>query len=520
MTTRLPQQRFRDLEQAQSHLAAIVEFSDDAIISKTLDGIVLTWNAGAERLYGYSAAEAKGQPLTFLLPAGHLDEEVEILDRIKRGDRVDHVERVRQRKDGRQINVSLTISPIKDSSGQIVAISHTARDTTEYRRMEEAMRRTQRLESLGVLAGGVAHDFNNLLTTIMGNVTLALDAIRPTSPDRLLLDEIARASKTAADLTRQLLAYAGKGRFLVEAINLSQLVRDISTLVQTSIPKNVQLRLSLADDLPPVEVDTSQVQQVVMNLVINAGEAIGEHVGTILLTTEQQDVDEHYIEAYFAPGELEPGKYVVLEVNDSGSGMDEPTKGKIFDPFFTTKKMGRGLGLSAVQGIVRGHKGAMRVYSTPGKGTTFKVLLPATSLPLSRRESSEDSVEPQGSGRILIVDDEAGVRRLLKAILERRGYSVITAADGAQAIDVFKREGSQIDLVLLDLTMPIMSGEETFRELHRMRPNTPVLLSSGFNESETVQRFSGKGLAGFVQKPYTARQVTEIIRQTLSRVRD
>jgi two-component system cell cycle sensor histidine kinase/response regulator CckA len=315
------------------------------------------------------------------------------------------------------------------------------------------------------------------------------------------------------------LAYAGKGRFVVEALDLSELVRDISALVQTSIPKTAQLRLKLADNLPRVRVDASQIQQVVMNLVINAGEAIGEHVGTILLTTEQQEVDGSYIEAYFEPGELEPGKYVALEVNDTGSGMDEATKAKIFDPFFTTKKTGRGLGLSAVQGIIRSHKGAMRVYSAPSKGTTFKVLLPATSLPLSSRESIEESVELQGSGRILVVDDEASVRTLLQAIIQRQGYSVITAADGAQAIDIFEREGDQIDLVILDLTMPIMSGEETFRELHRMRPNTPVLLSSGFNESEAVQRFSGKGLAGFVQKPYTAGQVTERIRQTLSRGR-
>ena len=310
-------------------------------------------------------------------------------------------------KDGTEFLVEIALSYVQAQGGPL-AIAFI-NDITERRRTEEAMRRTQRLESLGVLASGVAHDFNNLLTTIMGNATLALQGMLPTSADRLLIEEIVHASKTAVDLTRQLLAYAGKGRFMVEAIDLSQLVRDISALVQTSIPKNVQLRLRLADNLLPVRVDASQIQQVVMNLVINAGEASGEHVGTILLTTEQQEVDDQYIAAYFAPGELEPGTYVVMEVNDSGCGMDEATKAKIFDPFFTTKKTGRGLGLSAVQGIIRGHKGAMRVYSTPGKGTTFKVLLPATSLPLSSRESIEEPVEPQGSGRILVVDDETTV---------------------------------------------------------------------------------------------------------------
>jgi signal transduction histidine kinase/ActR/RegA family two-component response regulator len=418
-----------------------------------------------------------------------------------------------RRKDGTEFPVEIALSFVKTGSGPL-AIAFV-NDITERKRTEEAMRRTQRLESLGVLAGGVAHDFNNLLTTIMGNATLALQSMRQTSPDRLLIEEIVRASRTAADLTRQLLAYAGKGRFVIETIDLSQLARDISALVQTSIPKKVQLRLNLADNLPLVQADASQIQQVVMNLVINAGEAIGDEVGTILLTTEEQDVDDRYIEAFFTPEELTPGKYVALEVGDSGCGMDEETKAKIFDPFFTTKKAGRGLGLSAVLGIVRGHKGAMRVYSAPGKGTTFKVLIPATSLRVTIRESATEPAEAQGSGRILVVDDEAAVRTLLKAIIERRGYSVVMAADGAQAVAIFEREYDKIDLIVLDLTMPVMSGEETFRELQRIRPNIPVLLSSGFNESEAVQRFSGKGLAGFVQKPYAAGQLAAIIRQAL-----
>jgi PAS domain S-box-containing protein len=296
----------------------------------------LTWNAGAERLYGYSATEAQGQPMAFLLPRDRVDEELEILRRINRGERVDQVETVRLRKDGRQIHVSLTISPIRDRTGEIVAVSHIAREINERTRAEDSVRDAEaklrafvESASQGIIAidaagridlanakvegdapysetrkpwcfgGGCRARLNNLLTAIMGNATLALQAMPPTSPDHLLIKEIVHASKAAADLTRQLLAYAGKGRFVVEAIDLSRLVRDISALVQSSIPKKVQLRLSLADNLPPSRVDASQIQQVVMNLIINAGEAIAENVGTILLTTERQEVDDRYCEAYF-----------------------------------------------------------------------------------------------------------------------------------------------------------------------------------------------------------------------------
>lgn len=510
------------VRESESKLRALLESASQGVIAIDAAGRIELTNAKAEELFGYRREELLGQTLEMLLPeryrGGHIGHRAEYFSNPRPRPMGLGLDLAGRRKDGTEFPVEIALSFVPTQGGPL-AIAFI-NDITERKRTEETQRRTQKLESLGVLAGGVAHDFNNLLTTIMGNATLALQAMRSTSPDRLLIEEIIQASKTAADLTRQLLAYAGKGRFVVETIDLSQLVRDISNLVQTSIPKKVQLRLSLANNLPPVRVDASQIQQVVMNLVINAGEAIGEHVGTIRLTTEQQEVDDRYIEAYFALGELEPGTYVAMEVNDTGSGMDEATKAKIFEPFFTTKTSGRGLGLAAVEGIVRNHKGAMRVYSAPGRGTTFKVLLPATSLPLPGRKSLEEPVELQGSGRVLVVDDEAGVRKLLKTIIERSGYSVITASDGSEAIDIMEREGDQIDLVILDLTMPIMNGEETFRELQRMRPNTPVLVSSGFNESEAVQRFLGKGLAGFIQKPYTARRVTESIRQTLSRARE
>ncbi|HXJ38626.1 MAG TPA: PAS domain S-box protein [Bryobacteraceae bacterium] len=503
-------------EQAVWHLAAIVESSEDAIISKTLDGIVLTWNAGAERLYGYSAAEAKGQSMSFLLPPDRPDEEREILERVKRGERVEHFETARIRKDGRRIDVSLTISPIRDREGNITGASHIARDITDGKRFKEQLLQTAKLESLGVLAGGVAHDFNNLLVGILGNASLALETLSPNNPSRTMIRDILDASERASLLTRQLLAYAGKGRFIVEPINLSGLVREISNLVQTSIPKAAQLRLELQEDLPMIEGDAGQLHQLVMNLVINGAEAIGpDQNGTLLVTTGVQDVDDAYLKTTFSPVEIQPGKYVTLEVHDTGCGMDESTIQRIFDPFFTTKFTGRGLGLAAVQGIVRGHRGALKVYSTPGRGTTFKVLLPCTDQSQLKSPHTPGEQLLGGTATILVIDDEPIIRRTTKSMLEHYGYTVVVAESGKEGVDLFNVLTDRVSLVLLDMTMPVMNGEETLRHLKTSRPDVKVILSSGYNEVEAIQRFSGKGLVGFIQKPYSATALAEKVKMAL-----
>jgi CheY-like chemotaxis protein/two-component sensor histidine kinase len=322
-------------------------------------------------------------------------------------------------------------------------------------------------------------------------------------------------SQRAADLTRQLLAYAGKGRFIVSTVNLSELVREISSLIETSVPKNVQLRMDLAEHLPLIEGDASQIQQLVMNLIINAAEAIGEGMnGTVLVSTGVQQVDEHYMRTVLAETAIKPGKYVYLEVNDTGRGMDEETKARIFEPFFTTKFTGRGLGLAAASGIVRSHRGAMKVYSTPGKGSTFKVLFPTTEQEGSQQES-KPGTDLSGTGVVLVVDDEAVVRQTAKAALGRYGYTVLAAEDGQSAVDLFRQMADRISVVLLDMTMPGLSGEETVQRLQMVRPDVRVVLTSGYNETEAVRRFSGKRLAGFIQKPYTAAQLAEKIKAAL-----
>jgi PAS domain S-box-containing protein len=510
----------RQAEQTRAHLAAIIESSQDAIVSKTLDGVIQSWNKGAERIYGYTAEEAIGRNIAFLVPLDRANEELDILSRIRNGEAVNHFESVRLRKDGQTIDVSLTISPIRDSTGNVIGASHISRDITDRKQLEQQLRHTARLESLGVLAGGIAHDFNNLLVGIMGNASLAIDGLSPTSSARGMLKDVIAASERAAHLTRQLLAYAGKGHFEIQPISLSELVDGISRLIQTSIPKTVQLRLDLYENLPTIEGDIGQIQQLVMNLVINGAEAIEAHgpesTGAVLVTTGVQEIDEAYARHTFAEGEIQPGAFVTLEVHDTGVGMDQATISRIFDPFFTTKFTGRGLGLSAALGIIRGHKGAIKIYSTKGRGSTFKVFFPISEKPAITLTEKGAEQNLFGSGTVLVIDDEELVRKMTKTALELYGYNVVLAENGKEGVDLFGVLKDKIAVVVLDLTMPIMSGEETFRKLRTERPDIKVVLSSGYNEVEAVRRFVGKGLAGFIQKPYTAERLAQKIRSVLN----
>lgn len=395
------------------------------------------------------------------------------------------------------------------------------RDVTERKRFKERLQQAQKLQSLGVLAGGIAHDFNNLLTGIMGNASLVLEDLPADSPVHASLQNILAAAERAGALTQQLLAYAGKGKFVIEPLNLSELVREISNLIQTSIPRTVHLRLQLNDELPPIEGDAAQIQQLVMNLVINGAEAMGDgKTGTVVVTTGLATVDETNAQQAVGANQIAPGEYIMLEVEDTGSGMDEATIARIFDPFFTTKFAGRGLGLAAAIGIVRGHNGALKVNSVPGKGTRFQVLFPVGKGEPAQRQRGINAQDLHGSGTILVIDDEEVVRRAAGSALERYGYTVILAENGQEGVDLFRRLAETILLVVLDMTMPLMSGEETLHQLQSIRPGLIVILSSGFNEAEAARRFTGQQFAGFIQKPYTATQLAEQIKNALRAKRD
>jgi PAS domain S-box-containing protein len=499
--------------ESKARLVGIVNSAMDPILLLDERLRITMFNPAAEQIFRVPAAEAADQPIGHFIPGA----EDLIAGASKSSSAPARFEARGMRRGGDPADLELSVSRMETGGRRFISV--IARDVTGRKELERLLLQKDKLESLGLLAGGIAHDFNNLLVGMLGNASLAIETISTSNPARTMLKDVVMAAETAANLTRQLLAYAGKGRFVIEPVDLSELIRQIGNLLQTSIPKHVQLRLELATDLPPVEADITQIQQLIMNLVINGAEAIGEAEGSVLITTGTQHVDGEYIASVLTPAEIIPGHYVSLQIHDTGSGMTQETLDRIFDPFFTTKFTGRGLGLAAVLGIVRGHKGAIKVYSTVGQGTTFKVLFPATEQTAPKSTPRSVSQATSVGETVLVVDDEQIVRRTAKAMLERYGYSVVLAENGKEAVELYKVLSDKIDLILLDMTMPVMGGEETFRQMKTIRADVRVILSSGYNEAEAIRRFTGKGLAGFIQKPYSALTLTEKVRSVLQEAR-
>ncbi len=416
---------------------------------------------------------------------------------------------------GKEVPVTYLLSRfiVRDRPNLLVIgrdISEEKRLGDEKKRIEDQMLHAQKLESMGVLAGGIAHDFNNILTAIIGNADLALMHLNPESPVLENLQRIEKSAVKASDLAKQMLAYSGKGRFVIESIDINRLVEEMLHMLEVSISKKAVLRLNLHRQLPTVEADATQLRQIIMNLVINASEAIGEKSGIVAIASGCMECDRNYLKDVWLDENVSDGLYVYLEIADTGCGMDKETMSKIFDPFFTTKFTGRGLGMAAVLGIVRGHKGAIKIYSEPGKGSSFKILLPASSKPEEIFNAVSDNSQWKGSGTVLLVDDEETIRALGSEMLRELGFQVLTAEDGSHALEIFSLR-DDISFVILDLTMPHMDGEQTFRELRRIRPDIKVIMSSGYNELEVTQKFLGKGLSGFIQKPYKLSTIRDII---------
>jgi|SRR5579871_219982 len=383
----------------------------------------------------------------------------------------------------------------------------------QRRRLETQVQHAQRLESLGVLAGGIAHDFNNLLASIMGYASLASMDVPEGSRARKSLEQVLSAAKSAADLTQQMLAYSGRGSFVLETLDLTQLIESVVRLLESTISKKAALRMRLAQDLPAVEADASQIRQVVMNLITNAAESLGESTGTVEVTTGCVWAEEGQLPS-MSPGRILPaGRYVFLEVADTGCGMDAETLGKIFDPFFTTKFTGRGLGLAAVLGIIRSHRGSIRVQSRPGQGTTFRVLFPAAvAAAAPAMEAVREAQSWRCEGVVLVVDDQPSVRNLASMILERVGLTVLTADDGKHAVEVFAEHAEEIHAVLLDLNMPGMDGGEVFQHITAVAPEVRVMLCSGYNEQDVTTKLKGCKPAGFLRKPYHPAELIERLR--------
>jgi PAS domain S-box-containing protein len=405
---------------------------------------------------------------------------------------------------------------LRDADNRSVRVVGVTWDVTERDELKRRMQEGQKLESLGILAGGIAHDFNNILTTILGNASLTRVELSETSPALDHLKQIEEAARRATDLCRQMLAYAGKGRFVLQRTNVNQLIEDTTQLLQVSISKKVVLRFNLERRLPVIVADVTQIRQVLMNLVINASDAIGDRSGVIAISTGLVRADRHYLDESFQAPDIPTGDYVFLEVSDTGSGMTPEVQARIFEPFFTSKFTGRGLGLSAVSGIVQGHKGALKVYSEPGKGSSFKLLLPVADGDAEAAGGSRPvrpHLEPRGT--ILVIDDEETVQAVAARMLEILGFRVLLANDGREGLETYREHRVEITGVLMDLTMPHLDGEETYRELRAIDPAVRVLLMSGYNEQEAVARFVGKGLAGFIQKPFSIEDLKASLRTIL-----
>jgi signal transduction histidine kinase len=460
------------------------------------------------RTFGDKALEVFREELISIW-AGNRTFEAQLQSRTLDGRRIDLLFRMHVERGDEELDLSRVIITMMD-------ITEHKRAEEETRKLERQLLEAQKLESLGVLAGGIAHDFNNLLTGILGGADLALSKMSPESPGRRHVAVIQKAAARATDLTNQMLAYSGHGRVLVEHLNLSALVVEMEQLLESSVSKKVLLESDLPADLPAVMADATQLRQVVMNLIINASEAMGEGKGIVSVRTELVPLQDPAPASEYPPDGLAPGNYVCLGVSDTGCGMDEETQARMFDPFSTTKFQGRGLGLAAVLGIVRGHKGAITVSSEPGDGTTVRVLLPAVD-----RSSPPEHITPVdgtpllGSGTVLVVDDEDIVREVAHEMLNEQGFDVLLAADGRQGVELYRAHAGEIAVVLLDLTMPEMGGEQALDEIRRIQPNAKVILCSGYAEEDLKKRFAGTGATDFLHKPFRVGALVKKLRAVL-----
>jgi PAS domain S-box-containing protein len=505
------------LRQSEARFRQAIDSMPQIVWSALPDGAPDLYNRRWFEYTGLSAGNEDGDQWTPV----HPDEEPLVRERWRRalgtGEPFDIEFRCR-RSDGQYRWFLSRAAAIRDERGNIVRWFGTSTDIEDRKKAELAVLTKQKLESLGLLAGGIAHDFNNLLVGILGGASFAVDSIAEDDPLQPVLGVIVTAAERAAHLTRQMLAYAGKGRFLIESIDVAELVRSTCSLIRGSIPKHVRITVETGHGQPTIEADSSQMQQIVMNLILNAAEAIDDaRTGAVVVRTRAMDLDAAAIaRAEIVSGSLTPGPYLVLEVRDNGSGMDHDTQTKIFDPFFTTKFTGRGLGLSAVQGILRTHNGALELVSRLGEGSTFRVFLPASGkaafhapLPVERAN--------QGAGTVLVVDDEEIVLRTSKTSLERAGFEVVLAESGERAISILRdKETPAVHLIVLDLSMPNMNGKDTMEQIRRLEIAVPVLICSGYSEAEVCREFAGLDVAGFIQKPFTARELTARVTRHIS----
>jgi len=513
-----------ELEKQRRFFRKVIDMNPNFIFAKDREGRFVLVNQAVAEAYGTTVENIVGKTDADFNSNGEdvehfRKDDLEVMDECREIFVAE--ERITDAQ-GRLRYLQTVKRPIVGEDGTVNELLGVATDITDRKRAEEEQQKllaqmeyAQKLESLGVLAGGIAHDFNNLLMGVIGNSTLALAELQPDSKPYRRVEQVTLAAKRAAELTNQLLAYSGRGKFIIEATDLNKLVAEMATLLETIISKKASVSYDCSEDILAIDADSSQIRQVVMNLITNASDALGDRGGKIVLRTGREIVSEAS-ELYF-DSSLPTGEYVFLEVSDNGCGMDEDTVRKIFDPFFTTKFTGRGLGLAAVQGIVRSHRGGLRVKSELGKGTSFQVLFPAgKSLPEAPARAQRAVVAKKKHERLfLVVDDEDVSRHVTREMLEHFGYRVVLAQHGLEALEVFREHSSNISAVILDMTMPQMDGEETWSELSQLQFDVPVILTSGYSEVEVASKFAGKKIAGFIQKPFHLEELRAKLNEVL-----
>ena len=507
----------RQLYEYRTQLASIIDSSEDAIVGKDLNGIITSWNRGAQSIYGYSADEMMGRSVTILAPDDRSDEIPAILNKIRNGETVSHFESVRVTKDGRHLNISLTISPIRDTDGTIVGASVIGRDITANKRAEEQLRQAQKMEAIGRLAGGVAHDFNNILGIITACGELLQSRIAAQTGATQYLDNIRKAADRGATLTRQLLVFSRQQVVQPTVLDLNQRLRETSKLLRPLMGDDVEIVIVNRAPSSLVEADPVQLDQVVLNLAVNARDAMAKG-GKLILETSIVDLDEE-LAAQHSP--LQVGKYVLLVVSDTGSGMDQVTAGRIFEPFFTTKEIGKGtgLGLAVVYGIVRQSGGHILVYSEPSRGTTFKIYLPSAEDKIQAatdRDAAPLPARREGT-RILLVEDDEIMRMLTREMLQEHGYSVLEAKDGQQAFELAFGNNERIDVLLTDVVMRGLSGPELVRQLTSSRPTMKIVFMSGY----TGELLGGHDIfqqgTRFLEKPFTRATLLQTLEEALGK---
>lgn len=512
---------FRDVterkqyDEARNRLAAIVESSEDAIIGKDLHSIVTTWNRGAEKIFGYTAEEIVGQSIRCLLPPGHEFEEDRILERIRHGETVDHFETLRRKKDGQLFHASLTISPIRNTSGEIVGASKIARDITDRKQMERQMRQSQKMEAIGQLTGGIAHDFNNLLGIIVGNLDLLERSLRDNDVAQRRVQTAQKAAARGADLTRRLLSFSSREELNPTSIALDESVQNMIELASHAIGPEIVVVTHFDKTVPPVFVDPSALESALLNLVVNARDAMPKG-GSITISTKMRELEASYPPV--VTGEIAAGMYACVSVSDSGHGMSPETLERAFEPFFSTKPRGKGtgLGLAMVYGFVRQSKGTVRLYSEVGYGTTVSLYLPLANEPVPPVKPHAKPVSTSnGNEKILVVDDEAALLDIAAAYLEEMGYTALQAEDAITALEIFSQH-PDIELILTDIIMPGgVNGVELAQKIRVLNPATKVIFTSGFPSDALAERSGNKVDGPLLQKPYQRVEFMSMIRRVM-----